>query len=134
MPVLELPGSLAAAKIALRFAATEPDPGPHVVHADELGGLAVLATAVDPDTEPAPDVVALDRARSSAPWVLPTLIAVAGSPSLRTAATTLVVHHSTLQERLAHGEALLGWPVRDPQGRLRLQLAIALWRLHRNPE
>ncbi|MBN6041848.1 helix-turn-helix domain-containing protein [Amycolatopsis sp. 195334CR] len=134
VPVPELPASLAAAKTALRFAATEPDPGPRVVHADELGGLAVLATAVGHDTEPAPDVVALDRALAGAHWVLPTLVAVADSPSLRTAATTLVVHHSTLQERLAHSEALLGWPVRDPRGRLRLQLAIALWRLHRNPE
>ncbi|GAB2792891.1 helix-turn-helix domain-containing protein [Amycolatopsis magusensis] len=132
VPVLELPSSWAAARTALRFAATEPDPGPRVVHADELGGLAVLATAVGPDTEPAPDVLALDRARSSAPWVLPTLVAVAASPSLRTAASTLVVHHSTLQERLTQGEHLLGWPVREPPGRLRLHLAIALWRLHRN--
>ncbi|MGC7094724.1 helix-turn-helix domain-containing protein [Amycolatopsis lurida] len=134
VPVPELPGSLAAARTALRFAATDPDPGPRVVHADELGGLAVLATAIGHDTEPVPDVVAFERALTCAPWVLPTLVAVAGSPSLRTAATTLVVHHSTLQERLAHGETLLGWPVRDPRGRLRLQLAIALWRLHRNPE
>ncbi|QFU89016.1 helix-turn-helix domain-containing protein [Amycolatopsis sp. YIM 10] len=134
VPVPELPGSLAAARTALRFAATDPDPGPRVVHADELGGLAVLATAVGHDTAPVPDVVAFERALNCAPWVLPTLVAVAGSPSLRTAATTLVVHNSTLQERLAHGETLLGWPVRDPRGRLRLQLAIALWRLHRNPE
>ncbi|WNV90412.1 helix-turn-helix domain-containing protein [Umezawaea sp. Da 62-37] len=136
VPVLDLPSSWAAAKTALRFAAagTEQDPGPSVVHADRLGGLAVLAAAVGPGAEPVPDVRDLERARSAAPWALATLVAVATTPSLRTAATTLVVHHSTLQDRLAHVEDLLGWSVRDPSGRLRLQLAIALRRLHQHPD
>ncbi|MGW0523791.1 helix-turn-helix domain-containing protein [Crossiella sp. NPDC003009] len=134
VPVLDLPDSVAAARVALRFAAagTPQDPGPLVVFAEALGGLAVLASAVGPDTAPAPDVRALAKAAQSAPWVLATLVAVADSPSLRTAATTLLVHHSTLQERLSHAEDELGWPVRSPQGRLRLQLAIALLRLHRH--
>jgi DNA-binding PucR family transcriptional regulator len=76
------------------------------------------------------DVLAVERARSAAPWVLGTLVTFASSPSLRTAATALVVHHSTLQDRIAHVEQLLGWQVRDPMGRLRLQLALALRRLH----
>jgi hypothetical protein len=132
VPVLELPSSWEAARTALRFAAdgTEQDPGARVVHADELGGLAVLAAAVAPGTKPVADVLALERARSAAPWVLGTLVTFASSPSLRTAATALVVHHSTLQDRIAHVEQLLGWPVRDPPGRLRLQLALALRRLH----
>ncbi|GAB3570141.1 helix-turn-helix domain-containing protein [Amycolatopsis endophytica] len=133
VPVLELPASLAAAKVALRFTAegTPEDPGPRVVHADDLGGLVVLAQAVGPGTEPVPDVRALERAAASAPWMLATLDAVATSASLRSAATVLIVHHSTLQDRLGHAEAMLGWSVHEPDGRLRLQLALALRRLHR---
>ena len=135
VPVADLPSSWAAARTALRFAAAgdEQDPGPSVVHADELGGLAVLAATVGPGSEPISDVRDLERARSTAPWALATLVAVATTSSLRTAATTLVVHHSTLQDRLAHVEELLGWSVRDPAGKLRLQLAVALRRLHQHP-
>ena len=133
--VLDLPTSWAGARTALRLTAagTAQDPGPRIVRADQLGGLAVLAEVIGPDTEPVPDVRAIERARTDAPWVLATLVAVANSPSLRTAATTLRVHHSTLQERLGHVEHVLGWSIRDPQGRLRLHLAIAMWRLHRQP-
>jgi sugar diacid utilization regulator len=133
--VLALPASWVAARRALRFTAagTEHDPGPRVVAAESLGGLAVLADVIGPDTEPIADALAIERARTDASWVLATLVAVANSPSLRTAATALLVHHSTLQERLGHVEHVLGWSIRDPQGRLRLQLAIAIWRLHRQP-
>ncbi|MFI7040989.1 helix-turn-helix domain-containing protein [Microbispora rosea] len=132
--VPDLPRSWALARTALRLAAegTPQDPGPRVVHSDELGGLAVLAAAVPPGTAPHPDVRALERAGSEAPWMLATLYAAAYAPSLRAAAAQLTVHHSTLQDRLAHAEPLLGWTVRDPRGRLRLQLAFALRRLHRD--
>ncbi|WP_328603072.1 helix-turn-helix domain-containing protein [Amycolatopsis sp. NBC_00345] len=135
VPVRDLPASWAAARTALRFTAegTEADPGPRVVEFADLGGLAVLAEAVSPSTQPVADVEAVEKARAAAPWVLQTLVAVAGAASLRAAATALTLHHSTLQERLTHAEHLLGWPVRTPPGRLRLQLALALWRLHRNP-
>jgi hypothetical protein len=132
-PVLDLPVSYVAARTALRFAAegTDEDPGAVVVHFDELGGLALLAAA--PDPAGVPDVHALEHAAAAAPWVLSTLHAVAATISLRAAATALRVHHSTLQDRIAHAENLLGWTVRDAQGRLRLQLALALRRLHRHP-
>ena len=134
VPVLDLPQSWAAARIAYRFTAdgTESDPGPRVVRFDELGGLAVLADAVAPGSEPIPDVRALERAGTTAPWVIASLDAIAATNSLRAAATALTVHHSTLQDRLAHAEHLLGWSVQDPHGRLRLQLALALRRLHRS--
>ncbi|UQS23493.1 helix-turn-helix domain-containing protein [Amycolatopsis thermalba] len=133
VPVLDLPASLAAARTALRFTAegTPEDPGPRVVRFDELGGLAVLAEAVGPGSEPVPDVRALERAAACAPWMLATLDAVATSASLRAAAAALTVHHSTLQDRLAHAKTVLGWSVHEPCGRLRLQLALALRRLHR---
>ncbi|MDF3150087.1 helix-turn-helix domain-containing protein, partial [Streptomyces sp. T21Q-yed] len=62
---------------------------------------------------------------------LATLHAVASTVSLRAAAAEINVHHSTLQERLAHAEHLLGWPLRTPQGRFRLGLALAMRHLAR---
>lgn len=134
VPVLELPESWRQARVALRLAAegSAQDPGPRVAYADELGGLMALAAA-GPDGEPVPDVLALERAGSAAPWTLTTLHAVAYAPSLRAAAAELTIHHSTLQDRLVQAEQLLGWNVRTPQGRLRLQLAFVLRRLRRHP-
>ncbi|MFC7534227.1 helix-turn-helix domain-containing protein [Actinoplanes sp. GCM10030250] len=134
-PVTALPASYAAARTALRFTAegTEQDPGPRVVHAADLGGLALLADLIGPATEPVPDVRALSQVAAVTPWALATLDAVAESASLRAAAAALRLHHSTLQDRLTHTIPLLGWDVREPRGRLRLQLALALRRLHHNP-
>ncbi|MFI7015164.1 helix-turn-helix domain-containing protein [Streptomyces sp. NPDC050164] len=133
VPVLELPRSWAEARTALRFTAegTPQDPGPRVVYADELGGIALLADLVVPGAEPPPDVRALETAAATTPWLAATLHAVASTASLRAAASEINVHHSTLQDRLAHAEHLLGWPVRTPQGRLRLQLALAMRHLAR---
>lgn len=129
VPVLRLPESWRAARIALRFAAEEP--GRRVVRAEALGSLALLADLVAPGAEPPADVRALEAAAATAPWLLATLDAVASTTSLRAAATEINVHHSTLQDRLAHAEHLLGWPVRTPQGRFRLQLALTLRHLAR---
>ncbi|MEU5041767.1 helix-turn-helix domain-containing protein [Streptomyces griseorubiginosus] len=134
VPVLDLPRSWAQARTALRFTAegTAQDPGPRVVHADELGGVALLADLVAPGAEAPPDVRALEAAGASTPWLLATLDAVAATASLRAAAAEINVHHSTLQDRLSHAEHLLGWPLRTPQGRLRLQLALTMRHLTRS--
>jgi PucR C-terminal helix-turn-helix domain len=134
VPVLSLPASWAAARTALRLTAegTDEDPGPRVVHADEVGALVLLADSVGPATPPLPDVLALEQAAAAAPWMLATLYAVATSASLRAAAAALRVHHSTLQDRIVHAERLLGWPVREPPGQFRLHLALVLRRLHRH--
>ncbi|MFD4600472.1 helix-turn-helix domain-containing protein [Streptomyces sp. NPDC058464] len=128
----DLPESWSAARTALRFAsdggAREPG-GPPVVHADELGGVALLADLVVPGAEPAPDVRAVRAAAADAPWMLRTLHAIASTASLRAAAAEISVHHSTLQDRLTHAEHLLGWSVRTPQGRFRLQLALTMHHL-----
>lgn len=133
VPVPDLPHSWAAARTALRFTAdgTPQDPGPRVVYADELGGIALLATLVAPGADPPPDVHAVEAAAGDAPWLLTTLHAVTTTASLRAAAAEANVHHSTLQDRLVHAEHLLGWPVRTPQGRLRLHLALTMRRLTR---
>lgn len=133
VPVLGLPGSWDGARIALRFTAegSARDPGERVVYADDLGGIALLAELIAPGAEPPSDVRDLERAAADSPWMLATLHAVASTASLRAAATGINVHHSTLQDRLTHAEALLGWPVRTPQGRLRLHLALTMWHLAR---
>ncbi|MFJ4200005.1 helix-turn-helix domain-containing protein [Streptomyces sviceus] len=134
VPVLDLPRSWADARTALRFTAegTAQDPGPKVVYADELGGVALLAGLVAPGAEPPPDVRVLEAAGAGTPWLLATLHAVVSTASLRAAAAEINVHHSTLQDRLSHAEHLLGWPLRTPQGRLRLQLALAMRHLARS--
>ena len=130
-----VPQSWDTARTALRFTAegTGDDPGPRSVRYDELGGLALLADSVGPATPLIPDELALEHAAAAAPWMLATLNAVAASASLRGAAAALLVHHSTLQERIEHAERLLGWTIRKPDGRQRLHLALALRRLRRHP-
>jgi hypothetical protein len=132
----DLPASWAQAKRALAFAAegTEHDPGPSVVVAEELGLLALLPAALDPAGPPSPDVLALEAAAAEAPWVLSTLEAFTAHASLRLAAASLFLHHSTLQSRIASIEQDLKWSVRDPQGRLRVQLALAVRRFLLHPQ
>jgi DNA-binding PucR family transcriptional regulator len=65
--------------------------------------------------------------------MLATLQALVAGASRRAAAHELAVHHSTLAERLAGAERVLGWDLHDPAGVLRLHLALVLRRLHRNP-
>ncbi|WP_428936042.1 helix-turn-helix domain-containing protein [Streptomyces sp. ACT015] len=131
--VLDLPRSWDDARTALRFTAdgTARDPGPRVVRAEELGGVALLAGLVAPGAQPPSDVRALETAAAGAPWLLATLHAVASTTSQRAAAAEINVHHSTLQDRLTHAEHLLGWPLRTPQGRLRLHLALTMRHLAR---
>jgi PucR C-terminal helix-turn-helix domain len=131
----ELPESWAAARMALRLTAagTEEDPGPRTVRYDELGALALLAECATPASPLTPDELALEHAAVAAPWMLETLQVVVTTASLRAAASVLLVHHSTLQERIAAAERLLGWAVRQPEGGHRLYLALALRRLRHHP-
>jgi hypothetical protein len=133
--VLQLPQSWAAARTALRLTAegTLQDPGPRIVRADDLGGLALLAASVTATAPPIADELALEHAAAAMPWMLATLDAVASRASMRAAAASLRIHHSTLQERITHAERLLGWDIRNPEGSHRLYLALALRRLRRHP-
>ncbi|MCZ0975276.1 helix-turn-helix domain-containing protein [Streptomyces albulus] len=134
MTLLDLPRSWAQARTALRFAAqgTDDDPGPSTVYADALGAVMLLAGGLDPASPPA-DVRALERAARSGPGVLRTLVEFTSHASLRLSAAALYLHHSTLTDRIAAIEHDLGFPVRDPQGRLRVQTALAVRRLLLHP-
>jgi len=133
--VEDLPASAVAARRALRLTAegTPGDPGPRVVHAEDVQALLLLADAVPAAGPPVADVVALERAAAAAPWMLTTLQALVTAPTRRAAATDLALHHSTLQDRLASAQRLLGWDLHEPAGQQRLHLALVLRRLHRNP-
>ncbi|MEU4159118.1 helix-turn-helix domain-containing protein [Actinoplanes sp. NPDC026670] len=130
-PILDLPVSHDGARVAVRFTAagTDEDPGKTIISYAELGALVMLTQVPEPGA--VPDVRILEQA--GAPWLLPTLHAVTSTTSLRAAATLLRLHHSTLQDRVAQAEHLLGWSLRDPDGLLRTHLALVLRRLHRNP-
>ncbi|WP_432842530.1 helix-turn-helix domain-containing protein [Dactylosporangium sp. CA-092794] len=135
LAVPDLPQSAAHARIAVRFTAdgTADDPGPRLVHADDLGTLVHLAAAIGPRSQPSADLLALRRAAAEAPWLVATLTAFTAHGSIRSAAAELFLHHSTLQERLEHAERLLGRPVRTPAGRHRLWLTLTERLLLRPP-
>ncbi|CAL9357262.1 hypothetical protein SUDANB121_00601 [Nocardiopsis dassonvillei] len=132
VPVADLPASLADARRALRFTAagTGTDPGPRLVAAVDLGALLPLADTVAPGDAPPPDVAALERLARTSTALIALADAVAAAPSVRAAATALGLHHSTTQQGLERLERLLGWSVRTVTGRLRLQVALCVRRLH----
>ena len=132
--VEELPRSREGALVALRLTAGGGalDPGPRQLRHEELGGLALLAATVPAAAARIPDVVALETLGQQLPWALATLDAIAEHASLRRAAASLHVHHSTLQERVAQLARLLGYPLDTAAGHHRLHVALVLRRLHRN--
>ncbi|KMS85630.1 hypothetical protein ACZ91_41460 [Streptomyces regensis] len=136
LPVIQAADSWQQARTALRFTALTA-PYPAVVHADELGALAVLAARLrTEDIAQVADVAALDRLASE-PYGADTIAALTAfcrTGSARKAATEVYRHHSTIAARLAHAESRLGFSFAAPAGRLRLELAIVLRHLRNTAE
>ncbi|MFK0286580.1 helix-turn-helix domain-containing protein [Streptomyces sp. NPDC090499] len=131
---MSLPLAAEQAIVALRTTDRLNGPGPSVVSYPDLGAAAAIAerfTAADAAT--VADVVRLEELRSTHDWVVDTLQAVLDQPSLRQAATTLHVHHSTLRERLVWLTHHLGYGPTHPGGRQRAALTVLLWRLADHP-
>lgn len=124
--VADLPQSWQEALGALRFTHA----GQPRVRWPELGALSSLLAAVDHETVPSSDEVALSRLAAER-WVIPTVDAIVGSDSLRAAATELGLHHSTMQVRRDRLVRLLGYDLDSPAGRTRLTIALTLYRLRR---
>lgn len=120
----ELPASWSSALVALR--ARRPDEP--VVDADALGALVALVEAVDAGTAVPRDVQHV-RELQSDPATARTLDALVDAPSLRAAAASLGLHHSTLQAKVDQLDRTLGFGVATPHGRTRLDLALALARV-----
>lgn len=97
---------------------------------ESLGPLAGLTQQLPADlVSSMPEVIAFTALAADHPWVPATVYAIVGCPSARQAAAELRVHHSTLQERVAWLEQRLGFSVREPEGRHRASLTVALWRI-----
>ena len=127
--------SWARARLARMLTAegTQQDPGDRVIIAEESDTLLVLAAGVRPDEPPPADVVALDDAAATTPWMLETLHAISTTNSVRDAAGLLHLHHSTVQERAARADRVLGWNVLSQRGKQRTQLALVLRRIRAAP-
>jgi hypothetical protein len=120
---------LASLALYLTAAGTPQDPGDRVVLADEAGALLILADKASPRDVPPADIALIESAAASAPWMFETLQAISTTNSVRDAAALLHLHHSTVQERAARAERLLGWEVLSQRGKQRLQLALVMRRI-----
>ncbi len=136
LPGVEAPYSWHSARLALRFAPVA-GPGPAVVHASDLGAMAIIAERMSrEDISRVKDVQALDSlaAEPTGADTLAVLAALCQTGSARKAASSLYRHHSTLITRLAHAERQLGFAFGTPTGRLRLELALMLRQLRLTAE
>jgi hypothetical protein len=116
----ELPAALERAATAFRLTDRLDGPGASLLRYRDLGACAALAERFTPqDAAAVPDVQSLDEALTTHPWVVDTLQAVLDQTSLRQAASSLHVHHSTLQERLAWVENRIDVALAGPGGRQR---------------
>lgn len=116
------PESWEAALVAHRLLGEGPE---HILDATDLGGMLLLARAYDP-TDPHPDVIALTELDDLTAEILRTLV---DAESIRAAAATLGMHHSTVQARHESLTARLGYDPRSTAGRLRYMCAEFLRRL-----
>ena len=135
----ELPDALERAVAVFRLTDRRDGPGLSLLRYEDAGASAALAERFTPqDAAAVPDVRSLDEALATHPWVVDTIQAALDQTSLRQAANSLHVHHSTLQERLAWVENRIGIGLARPGGRQRAAGAIGLWRIahseDRSPE
>ncbi|MDP9865879.1 MULTISPECIES: helix-turn-helix domain-containing protein [Streptosporangium] len=126
----DVAASWAGARTALRF--TGPHPADRVVSWADLGALALFATHVpDEAISGLADVRAVEEL-SRRPYgaeALDAVRALCAEGSVRRAAAAVHLHHSSLAARLARAEAVLGFSLAGPAGRLRAHLALQLVRL-----
>ncbi|MBB5855555.1 PucR family transcriptional regulator [Amycolatopsis umgeniensis] len=112
------------ARTALRFTtARQP-----VIRYDDLGALALLARIPEEDTRANADVVAITRLATD-PEDLRTLDAYCATGSVRQAADSLHLHHSSVARRLTQIGKSLAVELNDPAGLTRARLALTAWRL-----
>jgi sugar diacid utilization regulator len=99
----------------------------------ELGGLAALESVPSDVASENPDVKSLAAlfrtARGRA--AISALDAFCTCGSLRQAAEQLHLHHSSVASRLQYAEVSLGISLDNPRHRLRMGVALVLWRLGR---
>jgi hypothetical protein len=121
----DLPRSWQTALLALRMSG----PAEPVVDAGELGSVLLLAEAADANATPQPDVIAIEQLVRVDARSLEQLDLIARAESIRAAAIASGVHHSTMQARVIDYGDRLGFDLRSSHGRVRLDLALRLYRL-----
>lgn len=111
-------------KLALRFAKAGTISA--VVDHDALGALALLADIPTDRLAGNPDVVAFTELAATAGgrMDLEAVEALCRTGSLRQAASSLHMHHSTIAARIRRAELKLGWNVDAPPGALRASIAL----------
>lgn len=119
----DLHRSFRSALVALRLC----DSAAPVVRADDYGALIGLL-ADSPDSANSPDVDLLDGVMAHA-WGMVTLDALLRAGSVRQAARSCGVHHSTMTARVGTIADVIGFDPLDGLGRTRLGLAFLMWRL-----
>jgi sugar diacid utilization regulator len=102
-----------------------------VVGYEELGGLELLADLPPDRLRQHRDVIALEEIikKSSGALDVQALEAFSRTGSLRQAAQSLYLHHSTVAVRLSRVEAATGWDLNDPDDRFRARFALWARRL-----
>lgn len=95
---------------------------------EELGVISELARIPADEDSPA-DLRRIASLVQSHSWALPTLDALMEKDTVRAASALLGVHHSTVQARVGAINSALGYVVTSPRGRLRLGIALILYRL-----
>lgn len=121
VPASDAPASWDAAIVGFRLTYD----GAPVVDGSELGAMLILTQSYDPST-PHADVVALSNLDLRSHDIL---LALVEADSLRSAAATLGMHHSTIQARHEALTELLGYDPRSNLGRMRYIAANLLLRL-----
>ncbi|KFZ77350.1 ABC transporter substrate-binding protein [Amycolatopsis sp. MJM2582] len=112
------------ATTALRFTTARRP----VIHYRDLGALALLARIPEEDTRANADVVAITKLAAD-PEDLRTLDAYCATGSVRQAADSLHLHHSSVARRLTQIGKSLSVDLTDPLGLTRVRLALTAWRL-----
>jgi sugar diacid utilization regulator len=128
--------SWAGALLATQFArplseAFAADPCGTVVGYEELGGIELLVDLPPDRLRRHRDVVALESVIESTSGALDieALEAFCRTGSLRLAAQSLYLHHSTVAVRLSRVEASTGWNLNDPDDRFRARFSLWARRL-----
>jgi len=126
----DVPAALENARLALALSVHPSHGGPAHVVFEELGALADFARAITPmAARDSADVRLLELLRAERPWAPHVIQQLSSGATLRAAAQTMHLHHSTMQDREAWLHSKLGYPLRTPQGRERATAAWAMWRI-----
>ncbi|EME53025.1 hypothetical protein H074_31932 [Amycolatopsis decaplanina DSM 44594] len=112
------------ARTALRFTTARRP----VIHYGDLGALALLARIPEEDARANADVVAITKLAAD-PEDLRTLDAYCEAGSVRQAADSLHLHHSSVARRLTQIGKSLAIDLTAPLGLTRARLALTAWRL-----